>query len=227
MLIAGLVGALLAAVFVVIALNFTSGEKRIQRQLEHRYAIDDPQFLRELGTLLGPPIVGGNRVVNFENGAEIFPAMLAAIRGAKKSIDFETYIYWSGDIGRELCRCAERTCAGRRPGPHPDRLGRQPEDGGAAHRAAEIGGGRGRALSPAALVQPRAHEQPHPPQAPGRGRRRRLHGRRRHRRQLGRQCRVARALARLPLPDRRSRCRADAGGVHGQLDQDDRQGAPG
>ena len=57
-------------------------------ELEHRYAIDDPQFLRELGTLLGPPIVGGNRVVNFENGAEIFPAMLAAIQSAKKSIDF-------------------------------------------------------------------------------------------------------------------------------------------
>ena len=42
MLIAALVGVLLGAVCVVIALNFTSGEKRIQRELEHRYAIDDP-----------------------------------------------------------------------------------------------------------------------------------------------------------------------------------------
>ena len=113
MLIAGLVGALLAAVFVVIALNFTTGEKRIKRELEHRYAIDDPQFLRELGTLLGPPIVGGNRVANFENGVEIFPAMLAAIRGAKKSISFETYIYWSGDIGRSFVDAlSERAEAG-------------------------------------------------------------------------------------------------------------------
>jgi hypothetical protein len=76
-------GALLAGIVVVIALNFTSGEKRIQRELEHRYAIDDPQFLRELGTLLGPPIVSGNRVVNFENGSEIFPAMLAAIQAQR------------------------------------------------------------------------------------------------------------------------------------------------
>jgi len=113
MLIAGLVGALLAAAFVVIALNFTSGEKRIQRELEHHYAIDDPQFLRELGSLLGPPIVGGNRVVNFENGAEIFPAMLAAIRSAEESIDFETYIYWSGDIGRAFVDAlSERAQAG-------------------------------------------------------------------------------------------------------------------
>src|SRR6185503_10383326 len=96
-----------------IALNFTSGEKRIQRELEHRYAIDDPQFLRELGTLLGPPIVSGNRVVNFENGSEIFPAMLAAIQGAKKSINFETYIYWSGDIGRSFVDAlSERARAG-------------------------------------------------------------------------------------------------------------------
>src|SRR4029077_21004830 len=98
MLIAGLAGALLAAAFVVIALNFTTGEKRIKRELEHRSAIDDAQFLRELGTLLGPPILSGNRVVNLENGAEIFPAMLTAIQSARKSIDFETYIYWSGDI---------------------------------------------------------------------------------------------------------------------------------
>ncbi len=113
MLIAGLAGALLAGIFVVIALNFTSGEKRVQRELEHRYAIDDPQFLRELGTLLGPPIVSGNRVVNFENGSEIFPAMLAAIQSAKKSIDFETYIYWSGDIGRAFVDAlSERAQAG-------------------------------------------------------------------------------------------------------------------
>ena len=80
MWLAGLIGALLAAFATVIALNFMGGEKRIERKLEHRYAIDDPQFRRELGTLLGPPIIDGNRVANLENGAEIFPAMLDAIR---------------------------------------------------------------------------------------------------------------------------------------------------
>ena len=100
MLVAGLVGALLASAVVVFALNFTTGEKRIERKLEHHYATDDPQFLHELGTLLGPPIRGGNRVANLENGVEIFPAMLAAIKGAQETICFETYIYWSGDIGR-------------------------------------------------------------------------------------------------------------------------------
>lgn len=99
---AGVIGALLAAAATVIALNFVQPERRIQRQVEHRYATDDPRFRHELSTLLGPPILEGNRVANFENGDRIFPAMLAAIRGARHSINFETYIYWSGDIGREF-----------------------------------------------------------------------------------------------------------------------------
>jgi cardiolipin synthase len=102
MWIAALAGALFSAVVTVLVLNFTGGEKRLERKLDHRHVIDDAQFRRELGTLLGPPIARGNKVDNFENGAEIFPAMLDAIRGARETINFETYIYWSGDIGREF-----------------------------------------------------------------------------------------------------------------------------
>jgi cardiolipin synthase A/B len=113
MWLAALVGALLAAFVTVIALNFVGGEKRIERKLEHRHAVTHPQFRREMGNLLGPPIVAGNRVANLENGAEIFPAMLDAIRQAKQTINFETYIYWSGEIGREFVDAlAERARAG-------------------------------------------------------------------------------------------------------------------
>jgi cardiolipin synthase len=113
MIIAGLVGALIAAVLTVIALNLIAGEKQIQRKLEHRYTIDDPQFRRELGTLLGPPIIDGNLVVNLENGIEIFPAMLEAVKGARHNINFETYIYWSGNVGRQFAEAlSERARAG-------------------------------------------------------------------------------------------------------------------
>src|SRR5688500_5053707 len=113
MWIAALLGALLAAFATVIALNFVGGEKRIERKLEHRHAVTHPQFRRELGTLLGPPILGGNRVVNLENGAEIFPAMLDAIRQAKRTVNFETYIYWSGEIGHEfVAALSDRARAG-------------------------------------------------------------------------------------------------------------------
>ena len=93
-----LVTLLLAA----LAMNFKTSEKALERKIEHRYAVADPQFRREMGVLLGPGIIPGNTVTALNNGDEIFPAMLQAIRGAQKTITFETYIYWSGDIGRQF-----------------------------------------------------------------------------------------------------------------------------
>jgi cardiolipin synthase A/B len=87
---------------VLIALNFTGGEKNVERKLPRLYQTQDPQFHRAMGSLLGPGILGGNRVQELLNGDQIFPAMLGAIHAAKHSITFETYIYWAGDIGREF-----------------------------------------------------------------------------------------------------------------------------
>jgi cardiolipin synthase len=97
----------------LLVLNFSPGEKKIDTQLTRLYDTDDPQFRRSLGVLLGPPIVDGNKVDVLLNGDQIFPAMLKAIREAKQTIDFETYIYWSGDIGRQFTDAlAERARAG-------------------------------------------------------------------------------------------------------------------
>jgi cardiolipin synthase len=104
---------LVTFVLVVLGLNFVTGEKHIDASPKRLYSLEDPQFKRALGSLLGPPILGGNVVATLRNGDEIFPAMLAAIRAAQKNIDFETYVYWSGDIGREFADAiAERARAG-------------------------------------------------------------------------------------------------------------------
>ena len=97
----------------LVAFNFIGAEKRIERRIDKSYALSDPRFRHELGVLLGPAFTTGNRHRVLRNGDEIFPAMLAAIRGAEKSITFETYIYWSGDIGREFAAAiAERARKG-------------------------------------------------------------------------------------------------------------------
>jgi cardiolipin synthase len=83
-------------------LNFSGGEKKIERQLERLYGIDDPQFRRAMGVLLGPSILEGNRTEVLLNGDMIFAAMLKAIAQAQRTITFETYIYWSETIGREF-----------------------------------------------------------------------------------------------------------------------------
>ncbi|HET7204899.1 MAG TPA: phospholipase D-like domain-containing protein [Steroidobacteraceae bacterium] len=115
MVVAALIGAVLAFVITVVALNFVTSESEIETALEHRYGVTDPQYRRELGILLGPPIIDGNRVQNFENGVEIFPAMLEAIRSARSTITFETYIYWSGRVGRLFADAlSERARAGVR-----------------------------------------------------------------------------------------------------------------
>lgn len=87
---------------VVLVINFKTPEKEPQHKVKHLYGMLDPQLKREMGTLLGPSIVAGNQVVALENGDEIFPAMLAAIRAAKRTITFETYIYWSGEVGEQF-----------------------------------------------------------------------------------------------------------------------------
>jgi cardiolipin synthase A/B len=98
---------------VIVALNFATGEKKIDRKIERLYALKDPDFQRAMGVLLGPAIVGGNRFEVLLNGDQIFPPMLEAIRGAKKTITFESYIYWSGTIGQKFADAlAERARAG-------------------------------------------------------------------------------------------------------------------
>ncbi|MGY1519938.1 phospholipase D-like domain-containing protein [Luteimonas sp. A482] len=100
-------------VAAVVAMNFATPEKKIERKVEHRHGVPDPQFKREMSVLLGPAILRGNRIQAFHNGDEIFPAMLEAIRGARANITMETYIYWSGEIGRAVAEAlSERARAG-------------------------------------------------------------------------------------------------------------------
>ncbi len=103
----------LGGLVVLIVANLSSSEKKLEHQIDHVYAVGDPQFLRVMGTMLGPAVLPGNRITALCNGDEIFPAMLAAIGAAKRTITFETFIYWSGAIGKGFADAlAERARAG-------------------------------------------------------------------------------------------------------------------
>ena len=65
------------------------------------YAAGD-ELLDCLGAHLDSAVLGGNRIELLENGVEIFPAMLEAIEQAKESINFLTYVYWTGEIARRM-----------------------------------------------------------------------------------------------------------------------------
>ena len=109
------VTAVVTLATVLLVQNWTGAEKKIEQKLPRLYESDDGEFRRSLSALLGPQIVEGNKVETLLNGDQIFPSMLAAIRGAKSTITFETYIYWSGSIGREFVDALqERARAGVR-----------------------------------------------------------------------------------------------------------------
>jgi cardiolipin synthase len=105
--------ALVTLFIVVLTLNLATGEKHVKQEIRHLYSIHDPQFQRTLGVLLGPVILAGNRFEALLNGDQIFPPMLSAIRGARHTISFATYIYWSGQMGKDFADAlAERARAG-------------------------------------------------------------------------------------------------------------------
>jgi cardiolipin synthase len=111
---------------VIVAANFQTPEKTLKHSMAHLHGIESLQFKREMSTLLGPAILSGNKVNALQNGDEIFPRMLGAIRTARRTITFETYIYWSGSTGDEFADALiERARAGVRVHVMLDWLGSQ------------------------------------------------------------------------------------------------------
>jgi cardiolipin synthase len=129
---------LLALVLATGCTNFYG--RGIQYQILHRYAVSDPQFLRTMGNLVEPGFLASNKVTTLRNGDQIFPAMLGAIRAAKKSICLETYIYWSGEIGEAFTEALiERAEAGVKVHVVLDWIGSRKIDGSLLHRMNDAG----------------------------------------------------------------------------------------
>ncbi|MFD7714618.1 phosphatidylserine/phosphatidylglycerophosphate/cardiolipin synthase family protein [Streptomyces sp. NPDC059814] len=70
---------------------------------------------RRLERLIGIAATEGNALIPLRNGDEIFAAMLASVRSAEYTIDMMTFVYWKGEVARELATAlAERAGQGVR-----------------------------------------------------------------------------------------------------------------
>jgi cardiolipin synthase A/B len=81
-----------------------------QQTLTVRSAVsaEDARHSSYIAALVGADLTEGNKYIVHTNGDQIFPAMLDAIRGAKRRISFESYIYKSGtSIAEEFTRAFE------------------------------------------------------------------------------------------------------------------------
>jgi cardiolipin synthase A/B len=57
---------------------------------------------RTIEGVIGVPATEGNALDVLRNGDEIFPAMLESIERANNTVDFLTFVYWEGRVGREF-----------------------------------------------------------------------------------------------------------------------------
>src|SRR5438874_404654 len=85
----------------------------LEYHLEHTFAVGDPEFLGSALAMSDPVPIEGNAIEVLQNGDEYFPAMLDAIRAAKKTVNFEAYIVYSDEIWPGLLRSTVRTCPSR------------------------------------------------------------------------------------------------------------------
>lgn len=103
-------------VFVTVGLALMLGAyfwyvsaRILQEPVRVKFGPDNPAFSAALGPLLGAEFTGGNRAKVLINGDAFFPPMLEAIRGAKKTITLETYIWAPGKISDQFIEAlAER-----------------------------------------------------------------------------------------------------------------------
>ena len=101
----------LVVLYVTLAGNFVATHQD-RVQTVPRVATDRDAFVRALHGAAGEGATRGNSVTLLQNGDEIFPAMLEAIRSSRTSVHFSSYILWSGTIAEQFieafCHAARR-----------------------------------------------------------------------------------------------------------------------
>src|SRR3954454_13879115 len=96
--------AVAGAVFLgwlVLVFLFTPG---INYHLARRKSGHAHDFLYTIQSACQAALHHGNRVTVFTDGPAFYPAMLEAIRGAKRSINMECYIFYAGASGTPVLR---------------------------------------------------------------------------------------------------------------------------
>ena len=129
--------------------------------------VDSPEFLRAAEALTGAPITNGNRAELLINGDSIFPAFLETIASAKRSLNLQTYVYWRGDIARDVAAAVSKKAREGVPCKVIlDALGSAQMDRSQIREMREAGA-KVRVVSAAEALRDQAGRKPHPPAAAG------------------------------------------------------------
>jgi cardiolipin synthase len=97
---------LLGAAVVITILMMLAQDQQTLR-IRSAVSAEDPRHPGYLAALVGSPLTRGNRYTVLTNGDQIFPEQLAAIRGARRRISFETYVYSDGTVAEQFTQAFE------------------------------------------------------------------------------------------------------------------------
>jgi cardiolipin synthase len=96
-----LVAAIALAVLVVAA-GLVIAQDQETLRVRSPLGAADARFPDYLARLLGHPLTNGDAYVVHTNGDAAYPAMLAAVDGAKHRVSFETYIFDEGEVAQRF-----------------------------------------------------------------------------------------------------------------------------
>ena len=74
----------------------------LEYHLDHTFSVSSPEFFGSALALSNPMPIPGNKIDLLQNGDEFFPAMLDAIRSARKTVNFAAYIVKSDATGHQF-----------------------------------------------------------------------------------------------------------------------------
>jgi cardiolipin synthase len=86
-------------VWVVLVFLFTPA---INYHLSRRTSVHDDNFLYTIQSTCQASLHHGNKVTIYTNGSAFYPAMLEAIRNARRSVNLECYIFQPGRIANQF-----------------------------------------------------------------------------------------------------------------------------
>src|SRR6476469_9876677 len=116
--------AILLVVAAVIALLLMLAQDQETLKIRSAIAADDPRHSSFTAALVGSALSRGNHYDVLTNGDQFFPAMLDAIRKARRRISFETYIYDTGQVASQFTTALEEAARrGVRVDPVVDSVG--------------------------------------------------------------------------------------------------------
>lgn len=100
---AGIAGVLAMVLFWLLLFALMPYRRELRSAVPNGAPPHDPQFTRDMAGVCSSPFIHGNRIETLVNGDAIFSAMLAEIARAERTITFETYIFWSGNVAHRFC----------------------------------------------------------------------------------------------------------------------------